>query len=107
MFDPTRRDFLMAGTAAITYETLKPASARAIQAGRIKFGVIGLNHGHIYGQTRAVIRGGGELVSFYAKEPELVAAFQKEFPQARLARSEVGDPRGQGAAIDRQCLDPQ
>jgi predicted dehydrogenase len=88
-FDPTRRDFLMAGTAAITYETLKPAPARAIQAGRIKFGVIGLNHGHIYGQTRAVIRGGGELVSFYAKEPELVAAFQKEFPQARLARTEA------------------
>jgi predicted dehydrogenase len=88
-FDPTRRDFLMAGTAAITYETLQPAPARAIQAGRIKFGVIGLNHGHIYGQTRAVIRGGGELVSFYAREPELVAAFQKEFPQARLARREA------------------
>jgi predicted dehydrogenase len=103
-FDPTRRDFLMAGTAAITYETLTPAPARAIQAGqagqtgqagqagqagRIKFGVIGLNHGHINGQTRAVIRGGGELVSFYAKEPGLAAAFQKEFPQARQARSEA------------------
>jgi predicted dehydrogenase len=55
---------------------------------RIKFSVIGLNHGHINGQTRAVIGGGGELVSFYAKEPDLVAAFSKEFPQARLARSE-------------------
>ncbi len=55
---------------------------------RIKFSVIGLNHGHIYGQTRAVIGGGGELVSFYAKEPDLVAAFSKEFPQAKLARGE-------------------
>jgi predicted dehydrogenase len=55
---------------------------------RIKFSVIGLNHGHINGQTRAVIGGGGELVSFYAKEPDLVAAFSKEFPQAKLARSE-------------------
>src|SRR5262245_19552618 len=55
---------------------------------RIKFSVIGLNHGHIYGQTRAVIGGGGELVSFYAKEPDLAAAFTKEFPQARLARCE-------------------
>jgi predicted dehydrogenase len=55
---------------------------------RIKFSVIGLNHGHIYGQTRAVIEGGGELVSFYAKEPNLVAAFSKEFPQAKLARNE-------------------
>ncbi|NBO63863.1 MAG: gfo/Idh/MocA family oxidoreductase [Acidobacteria bacterium] len=88
-FDSTRREFLMAGTAAITHETLKPAPSRAIQAGRIKFGVVGLNHGHIYGQARAVIRGGGELVSFFAKEPELAAAFQKDFPQARLARSEA------------------
>src|SRR5436190_16508576 len=55
---------------------------------RIKFSVIGLNHGHINGQTRAVLRGGGELVSFYAKEPDLAAAFAKEFPQAKLARSE-------------------
>ena len=55
---------------------------------RIKFSVIGLNHGHIYEQTRAVIRGGGELVSFYAKEPDLVAAFSKEFPLAKLARDE-------------------
>lgn len=54
---------------------------------RIKFSVIGLNHNHIYGQTRAVQRGGGELVSFYATEPDLIANFMKEFPQAKLARS--------------------
>jgi predicted dehydrogenase len=56
---------------------------------KIKFAVIGLNHGHIYGQTRAVIRGGGELVSFYALEPDLIAAYQKQFPQAKLARSKA------------------
>ncbi|MGH9832461.1 MAG: Gfo/Idh/MocA family protein [Blastocatellia bacterium] len=55
---------------------------------RIRFSVIGLNHGHIFGQTRAVLRGGGELVSFYAKEPDLAEAFSKQFPQAKLARSE-------------------
>lgn len=55
---------------------------------RIRFSVIGLNHGHINGQTRAVIEGGGELISFYAKEPELIADFIKQFPQAKLARSE-------------------
>lgn len=55
---------------------------------RIKFSVIGLNHGHINSQTRAVLRGGGELVSFYAKEPDLAVAFAKEFPQAKLARSQ-------------------
>jgi predicted dehydrogenase len=55
---------------------------------RIRFSVIGLNHGHINGQTRAVLRGGGELISFYAKEPDLAAAFAKQFPQAKLAGSE-------------------
>jgi predicted dehydrogenase len=55
---------------------------------KIRFSAIGLNHAHIYGQVGAVIRGGGELVSFYAKEPELAAEFTKRFPQAKLARSE-------------------
>ncbi|GAB3712696.1 Gfo/Idh/MocA family oxidoreductase [Spirosoma flavus] len=58
-------------------------------AARIRFSVIGMNHGHIYGQVGAVTRGGGELVSFYAKEPELVAEFAKRFPQAKQAKSEA------------------
>src|SRR5690606_1192062 len=49
---------------------------------------IGLNHGHIYSQVNTVIRSGGELVWFYAKEPDLIATFQERFPQAKLARSE-------------------
>lgn len=59
-----------------------------VGASLIRFSAIGLNHGHIYGQVETVIRGGGTLVSFYAKEPELVAAFSKRYPQAKLARSE-------------------
>ena len=55
---------------------------------RIRFAVIGINHYHIYSQVGAVLRGGGELVSVYAKEPDLVAAFVKSFPQAKVARSE-------------------
>lgn len=54
----------------------------------IRFSVIGLNHGHIYGQVETVIRGGGTLVSFYAREPDLIAAFSKRYPDAKLARSE-------------------
>ena len=57
-------------------------------ANSIKFSVIGLNHGHIYGQTEAVIRGGGELVSFYGKEADLTEAFAKRYPNAKLAKSE-------------------
>lgn len=55
---------------------------------RIKFSVIGINHNHIYSMAEAVIRGGGEFVSFYAKEPDLSDAFSKKFPQAKTARSE-------------------
>ena len=55
---------------------------------RIKFSVIGINHAHINSQVDAVTRGGGEFVSFYAKEPDLVAAFSKRYPKAKLAGSE-------------------
>jgi predicted dehydrogenase len=65
-------------------ETLAP-----IMPPRIKFSVIGMNHGHIYGQVEAVTRGGGELVSFYAKEEDLAAAFAKRYPQAKQAKSEA------------------
>ena len=39
----------------------------------IRFGVIGINHSHINSQVNAVLRGGGELVSLYAKEDDLAA----------------------------------
>jgi predicted dehydrogenase len=93
-----RRGFLEAALGA----TVVAASARAATASgaqappaapagapRIKFAAIGLNHGHINGMTQAVIRGGGELVSVYAKEPDLLAEYQKRFPQAKPARSEA------------------
>ena len=51
----------------------------------IRFAAIGLNHNHIYGQVGLLLRAGAELVSFFAKEPELIAPFSSAFPQARLA----------------------
>jgi predicted dehydrogenase len=95
-----RRQFLKsslttAAMAATPWTHLAPVAAAAQpsppaapKAPRIKFAAVGLNHGHINGQVEAVIRGGGELVSFFAKEPDLAAAFQKRFPQAKQARSE-------------------
>ena len=53
----------------------------------IRFSAIGLNHGHIYGQTNLLLRAGAELVSFYAPEPDLAAQYARTFPQAKLARS--------------------
>lgn len=55
---------------------------------KIKFSVIGINHAHIYSQVDAVLRGGGQLVSFFAKEPDLTAAFSKRFPQVKLVKNE-------------------
>ena len=57
-------------------------------ASRIQFSVIGINHNHIYSMVEAVKRGGGQLISFYAKEPDLAEAFSKRYPEAKLARSE-------------------
>jgi len=54
----------------------------------IRFAVVGMNHSHIDSMVGAVLRGGGELVSFYAPEADLTAQFGKRYPQARLARGE-------------------
>lgn len=48
----------------------------------IRFAAIGLNHNHIYGQTRALLDAGAELVAVHAEEDDLVAEYQKSFPQA-------------------------
>jgi predicted dehydrogenase len=53
----------------------------------IRFGVIGINHGHIYGMVNALVQAGAKFVSFYAKEPELVAQFQTQYPDVPLART--------------------
>lgn len=55
---------------------------------RIRFSVIGINHGHIYSQVEAVKRGGGELVAFHAKEEDLALAFAKRFPEAKRVTDE-------------------
>lgn len=92
---PNRRKFIKAsantaaGVAAMSALPVKNIGAQEVaKAPRIKFSAIGLNHGHIYGQVGAVERGGGELVSFFATEPDLIAAFSKRFPRAKLARDE-------------------
>jgi predicted dehydrogenase len=94
-----RREFVkaVAGAAAVS-ALARPARAQAAAgaAPRIRFGVIGVNHDHIKGQVRAVQQGGGELVSFHAKEDDLAAGFAKAFPLARRAADErevLEDPK--------------
>ncbi len=85
-----------AGAAAaetVLGRTLSAAPAvRTTQRGsvvpRIKFAVCGTNHNHIFNMVDAVIRGGGELVSFHEAEEPLAAAFAERFPQARRVAEE-------------------
>jgi predicted dehydrogenase len=55
----------------------------------IRFSVIGLNHGHIYSMITALLSGGGEMVSVYASEPELLQSFTKRYPKVKVAKSEA------------------
>lgn len=93
----SRRDLLktsasaavgLAATSLTGLASAAPAVHTGRKATRIRFAAIGMNHGHIYGQVDAVLQGGGELVSFYAKEPELAEVFAERYPQAKLARDE-------------------
>ena len=86
-----RRRFIKDGSKAVAGITLLSSLTNNTWAytrkPRIRFSVISINHSHIYGMIEAVIKGGGELVSVYAKEPELMAAFSKKYPQAKQART--------------------
>src|SRR5262245_22059364 len=88
-----RREFLrdIGGSAAaisILPSTSSGQTPARSGSPKLKFGVVGINHSHINSQVDAVLRGGGELMSVFAKEPDLLDAFVKRFPQARPAREE-------------------
>ncbi len=106
MAGPNRRDFLQtAGLAGMfsgvsatalaqgvsgagTVDAANTSQAEIAPTHHIKFSAIGLDHAHIYGMTRAIQRGGGELVSFFAQDPAQIAQYRKEFGDVKLARSE-------------------
>lgn len=55
----------------------------------VRFGVIGINHNHIYGMVNALLRGGGEITKFFAIEDDLAEAFSKAYPQAQRVKTEA------------------
>jgi predicted dehydrogenase len=85
---PEERSRAHADTSGVETAYGQEGRAGAPKEPRLRFSVVGINHGHIHGQIGAVQRGGGRLVSFYAKEPDLAADFAKRYPQARAARDE-------------------
>src|SRR5437762_5186176 len=89
MGQKNRREFLQSSLGTATAIALSPPRRQTTAPRpRLRFAVIGVNHSHISGQVQTVMRGGGQLVSFYAKEPDLAAAFAKRFPDAKAARTE-------------------
>ena len=75
--------------AAITPMSLAGgASATTSVVPRLRFGVVGMNHAHIYGMVDAVVRGGGQLVSFHASESELAVEFARRYPAAKQVSDE-------------------
>lgn len=61
----------------------------------LRFAAIGLNHNHIYGQTKAMLDAGAELVAVHAEEDDLAAAYMRVFPQAKRVadkRAILDDP---------------
>ena len=81
-FDPSRAGQPVRVEAAAARQPA--ASARP----PVRFSVIGLNHSHVYSQVETALAHGGQLAAVYAKEPDLVAAFTKRYPQAKVARTE-------------------
>ena len=73
-----------------TFASSKTASniGKFFDEPRIRFSVIGINHAHIFSQVDAAVRGGGQLVSLYAKEADLASDFAKRYPQVKLAGNE-------------------
>jgi predicted dehydrogenase len=49
----------------------------------MRFAAVGLNHNHIYGQTKCLTDAGAELVAFHAIEDDLAAAYQAKHPGAK------------------------
>jgi len=70
-------------------EIILQQEKRSAPKDSIRFSVVGLNHGHIYGMVESLIGGGGQLVAVYSKEPELLPDFTKRYPNAKSAKSEA------------------
>jgi predicted dehydrogenase len=85
---PSITEKILASTGQLRAGKSQSENPNKFDNPRIKFSVIGINHDHIYSQVDAAIRGGGQLISLYAKEPELITNFTKRYPQVKVATSE-------------------
>lgn len=57
--------------------------------GEFKVGVIGLDHGHIYGMCNGLKEAGAEIRLVYDPDPAKLAEFLRAYPSVRVARCEA------------------
>lgn len=57
------------------------------QKGDFPIAAVALDHGHIYGQCNGLIEAGADLRWVYDPDPAKIAAFQKTYPNVKVAES--------------------
>jgi len=55
--------------------------------GEFQFAAVALDHGHIYGMSNGLLEAGGHVKWVWDPVPERLAAYQRQFPSAKAARS--------------------
>ena len=72
----------MSGSDGMNYAP-RARARRVVSDGEFRVGVIGLDHGHIYGMCHGLEDAGAQIVAVYDPDPAKVATFAAEFPTAR------------------------
>lgn len=76
------------------------------EPGTFKIGVIGLDHGHIYGMCNGLVEAGAEIVSVYDNDRLKMDAFCRVFPEAKKAESENEILENQDIALVASAIIP-
>ena len=66
----------------------KGKSAPVCSKGDFRVGVIGLDHGHIFGMCNGLVEAGAEVAGVYDPDPAKIENFRKSFPGAKAVSSE-------------------
>ena len=66
---------------------LPEKAGKVVKNGEFTFAAAGLAHGHIYGMCNGLTEAGAVLKYVYDDNPELVADFNKRYPEVTVARS--------------------
>lgn len=62
-------------------------SSKVLKSGELSFACAGLDHGHIFAMTQAMLSTGAECKYVWDSDPKKVAEFLKRFPNAKAANS--------------------